>query len=132
MGDLNTVRAFNIPADDIGRASAFYEKVFGWNARSIPGSGGDYHSLVMQTGSEDNRRCEPIAGGLYRRGTNGLDQVFLEVTVGSIDRCLEAVLAGGGRLVRDKKPMLDFAFFAVVQDTEGNLLGLWEDIPGKE
>jgi uncharacterized protein len=129
MGGINAVRAFNIPADDIGRASDFYRKVFGWGARAIPGSGGDYTSLIMPSNGAGQGMDGPMAGGLYRRGTNGLGQVFLEVTVASIDRSMKEVLSAGGRLVREKRPMLDFAFFAVVQDTEGNLIGLWEDMP---
>jgi predicted enzyme related to lactoylglutathione lyase len=128
MVGLNSVKAFNIPVEDMDRASAFYERVFGWSTRSIPGSGGDYHSLQMPSvfGGPDGNGL--VAGGLYNRGTNGLGQVFLEVAVGSIEECVENVIASGGRLIRGKKPMLDFALFAVVEDTEGNPIGLWEDL----
>lgn len=128
MIGINSVRAFNIPVEDMDRASVFYEKVFGWGARSILGSGGDYHSLQMPSISGGSDGDEPVAGGLYKRGTNGLGQVFLEITVGSIEECIDNVIASGGRLIRGKKPMLDFALFAVVEDTEGNPIGLWEDL----
>jgi predicted enzyme related to lactoylglutathione lyase len=130
MNGFNAIRAFNIPVDDMERASQFYKAVFGWDSNFIPGSGGNYHSLTRPQSPGATRIEEPITGGLYVRGTNGLGQTFLEITVSSIDQCLQKVISSGGHLVREKMPMLDFAYFAVVADTEGNLLGLWEDIPG--
>jgi predicted enzyme related to lactoylglutathione lyase len=130
MRGINEVRAFNIPVDDMDRASQFYKIVFGWDSNFIPGSGGNYHSLMMTPIHRGAIEQDPIAGGLYARGTNGLGQVFLEITVSSIEQSIQKVCSSGGYLVREKKPMLDFAYFAVVADTEGNLLGLWEDCPG--
>jgi hypothetical protein len=53
---------------------------------------------------------------------------FLEIKVDSIDSVIERIVAAGGEILKDKSPISDFAFFAVVKDTEGNLLGLWEDV----
>jgi hypothetical protein len=50
------------------------------------------------------------------------------VSVPSIDEYLKKIEAEGGQLVTPKTPILDIAFFAVVKDTEGNAIGLWEDI----
>ena len=69
-----------------------------------------------------------INGGLFLRGTNGLKEMFLEVTVPSIDEYLKRIECEGGQLVKEKGPILDIAFFAVIKDTEGNLVGLWEDV----
>jgi predicted enzyme related to lactoylglutathione lyase len=52
------------------------------------------------------------------------------VRVRSVDECVEKVLAEGGTVVKPKARLLDFAYFAIVEDTEGNALGLWEDIEG--
>jgi predicted enzyme related to lactoylglutathione lyase len=127
---MNGVRAFNLPVDDMQRARRFYENVFGWEVRPIPGSGGNFHAAHTVAVDENEEPLEPgaINGGLFRRGTHGLTQTFLEVTVPSIDEHLRKVEAEGGQLVRPKGPVLDIAFFAVVKDTEGNLLGLWEDV----
>jgi predicted enzyme related to lactoylglutathione lyase len=69
-----------------------------------------------------------INGGLFKRGTHGLNETFLEVTVPSIDEYLKKVEAEGGQLVKPKGPILDIAYFAVVRDTEGNAIGLWEEM----
>lgn len=67
-------------------------------------------------------------GGFYKRGTYGLEDTFLEIEVESIEGCLEKIVAEGGEIVRPKSPILDMAFFSVVRDSEGNVLGLWENI----
>ncbi len=125
---MDPVRSFNLPVDDMARAAQFYEKVFGWSVGAIEGSGGDYHHAVT---SELDEKDLPLSkgvinGGLFRRGTHGIDRTFLELEVSSIDESMRKVLENGGRLVREKRPMLEFAFFAIVQDTEGNYLGLME------
>lgn len=125
---MDHVRSFNLPVDDMARAVEFYDKAFGWSVGAIKGSGGDYHHAVT---SEVDENGEPLSrgainGGLFRRGTHGIDRTFLELEVSSIDESLRKVLGNGGRIVREKRPMLDFAFFAIVQDTEGNYLGLME------
>jgi predicted enzyme related to lactoylglutathione lyase len=127
---MDNVRAFDIPVDDMPRAKRFYEKVFGWKIRAIPGSGGNFHAAnTMPVDENDELKVlGAINEGLFQRGTNGLRETFLEVTVPSIDESLKKIESEGGQLVRPKGPILDIAFFAVVKDTEGNLLGLWEDV----
>lgn len=122
------VRSFNLPVNDMARAAEFYEKVFGWRVGAIKGSGGDYHQTVTSEVDADGVPLskDSINGGLFRRGTHGIDVTFLELEVSSIDDSVSKVLENGGRIVREKRPMLDFAFFAIVQDTEGNYLGLME------
>jgi predicted enzyme related to lactoylglutathione lyase len=48
--------------------------------------------------------------------------------VSSIDDYLKKIESAGGKTVMAKSPILDFAFFALIKDTEGNIIGLWEDI----
>ena len=78
-----------------------------------------------------DRQGEPrepggINGGLYIRGTNGLTSTFLEINVSSIDAVLDKLVSLGGSVVRDKSTILDIAYFAVIKDSEGNHIGLWE------
>jgi hypothetical protein len=112
------------------RAKKFYEKVFGWEIHPIQGSGGDFHAAHTVPVDENDEPQVPggINGGLFKRGTDGLKETFLEVTVSSIDECLKKVEAEGGHLIKPKGPMLDIAYFAVVEDSEGNSIGLWEDV----
>jgi predicted enzyme related to lactoylglutathione lyase len=127
---MDNVRAFDIPVDEMQRAKRFYEKVFGWEIHPVPGSGGDFHAAdtVPVDENDEPKVRGAINGGLFKRGTNGLNETFLEVTVRSIDECLKKIEVEGGQLVKPKGPILDIAFFAVVKDSEGNIIGLWEDV----
>jgi len=122
------VRSFNLPVDDMGRAVDFYSRVFGWSSEAIKGSGGEYHHATTSVVDDDGVPLSKgaINGGLFKRGTHGIESAFLELEVDSIDDTVKKVLMNGGRIVREKRPMLDFAFFAIVQDSEGNCLGLME------
>ncbi|MBM3301005.1 MAG: VOC family protein [Deltaproteobacteria bacterium] len=126
---MDGVRAFNLPVDNMARASRFYRETFGWDIRRIPGSGGDYHFAVTTPADEEGKpkRIGAINGGLFERGTHGIRETFLEIMVESIDECVLKVVAAAGREIRAKKPIAGTSFFAIVQDSEGNYLGLWEE-----
>ncbi|HVE61010.1 MAG TPA: hypothetical protein VNA26_04280, partial [Chitinophagaceae bacterium] len=49
------------------------------------------------------------------------------VNVPSVDEYIEKVKAAGGKLVKGKETVEGMGSYAYVSDTEGNLLGLWED-----
>ena len=127
---MDRVKAFDIPADDMERAKRFYEQVFDWKITPIPGSGGNFHAATTMPVNENGEPKVPggINGGFFQRGTHGLDGTFVEINVPSIDEYLKRIELAGGKLVKPKSPMLDIAFFALVKDTEGNIIGLWEDI----
>ncbi|MDD1772367.1 MAG: hypothetical protein LUQ09_05545 [Methanomassiliicoccales archaeon] len=125
---MDKVRSFNIPVLDMKGAGEFYRRVFGWEIEPVLGSGGDFHRVGTTEVDESGEpiSCGAINGGLFRKGTHGIGTTFLELEVMSIDDTVAKVLQNGGALVREKRPMLDFAFFAIVQDIDGNYLGLME------
>jgi len=125
---MDKVRSFNIPVRDMQGAANFYRNVFGWSIGAIEGSGGDYHRALTTAVDGDGVPLAPdaINGGLFRKGTHGVDVTFLELEVDSIDETVSKVLENGGSMAREKRPMLDFAYFAIVRDPEGNYLGLME------
>ena len=127
---MNRVKAFDIPVDDMKRAQRFYQEVFNWKITPIPGSGGNFHAALTVPVDENGDPKVPggINGGFFQRGTDGLEDTFLEISVPSIDEYLKKIESAGGKLVKPKGPILDIAFFAVIKDTEGNIIGLWEDI----
>ena len=127
---MNRVCTFDLPVDYMGRAKRFYEEVFGWKIAPVPGSGGNYHSAITVPSDEKGEPKVPggINGGFYKRGTHGLTGTFIEINVPSIDKCLKKVEEAGGKTVLGRGPISDLGFFAVVKDTEGNIIGLWEDV----
>ena len=113
---------FEIAADDPERAAAFYRKVFGWEIQKWEGP---MEYWVITTGPKE----EPgIDGGLGRRTEPGAGT---ENTIGvdSVDKAVERVVAGGGKVTRPKHAVPGVGWLAYCADTEGNQFGLMQDDP---
>lgn len=41
---------------------------------------------------------------------------------------MDKVITFWRSMIHPWKPIMDFAYFAVIKDHEGNFLGLWEDV----
>ncbi len=116
---------FEIPADNVKRAQAFYSKAFGWQMNSIPGMN---YTMVGTTPSDQNGMpTEPgaINGGMAKRGAP-LKAPVITIGVQSIDESLETVKKLGGKVVKKKEAVGDMGFAAYFKDTEGNVIGLWQ------
>lgn len=127
---MDKVVLFQIPVDDMERAKKFYQEVFGWEISAIPGSGGNYHAATTVPVDEKGQPKVPggINGGLFQRGTHGLEGITIDINVSSIDEYMKKIEAASGKTVMPKIPILNFALFALIMDTEGNIIGLWEDV----
>lgn len=122
----SSVVHFEIPVDDVERAGEFYRKVFDWEISSMPGMG--YTLLSTTATGEDGRPSEPgaINGGMMRR-TGELTAPILTIAVEDIDATLEQLASLGGSTVRGREPVGDMGFAAYFTDSEGNVVGLWEN-----
>jgi predicted enzyme related to lactoylglutathione lyase len=116
---------FEIPADDLGRAEAFYRDVFAWEINSIPGMG---YTLVGTTPSTENGPTQPgaINGGMLARAAP-ITAPVVTIEVDDIEAALKAIERLGGRTIRERMPVGDMGFAAYFADTENNVLGLWEN-----
>ena len=117
---------FEIPADDPARAQDFYRAAFGWDVNAMPDVG---YALLRTTATDENGApTEPgaINGGmLTRQGPFTTPVVTVEVD--DIDKALATIEEQGGSTVRAKEPVMEMGFAAYFTDTEGNLMGLWEN-----
>ena len=52
---------------------------------------------------------------------------MVTIEVDDIDQALATITAQGGATVRGREPVTDMGFAAYFTDTEGNLMGLWEN-----
>ncbi len=112
---------FEVPADDVARAKAFYTELFGWQIEATPGFS-DY--WMIQTGPEG----QSLGGGLFKRSTP--DQgVINYVGVESVTDYAAKVAQLGGKILMPRSPVPGMGWFAVFQDTEGNVMALWETDP---
>lgn len=118
---------FELPADDENRAREFYTSVFGWGFQVMPEM--DY-SLAMTTPMGDDGRpavAGSINGGLFRR--SDLTTPVVTVDVEDIDDALRQIVALGGSVHREKMEVPGMGWNAYFKDTEGNVVGLWQNVP---
>ena len=125
---MDGVNLFGLPVDDMERAKKFFSKTFGWSFMAT-GMDGDHHFATTVPTDENGLPIEPggINGGLFQRGTYEQQYPSFFIKVKSIDDTIDRVQKNGGKLVFAKIPIADFAYFAQINDTEGNLISLWED-----
>jgi len=116
---------FEIQADDVQRAKAFYETCFDWKIDMImtkEKGGMDYWGLT--TGPDGT---PGINGGLYQRpADNKLTTYDCTLQVDNIDTAIEAVKANGGHVHGDKMEIPGVGWFATAYDTEGNKFGIMQ------
>ena len=118
---------FEIQADDLDRAQAFYRDVFGWKFEDYSHfTGGDpYFGIVA--GSED----EPgINGGLMQRPApapgagQGANAFVCTMGTDDYDATHDLILAAGGQVAMPKYALPGMAWQGYYVDTEGNTFGI--------
>jgi uncharacterized protein len=127
---MKRVVHFEIPADDIERAKKFYS-LFDWQLQDWPMPDGSVYvgATTTEVDSSTHVPKEPgaINGGIVKRSAE-ITTPQVTINVPSVDEYIRKVEAAGGRLVKAKQQIGEMGYYAYVTDTEGNLLGLWEDI----
>jgi predicted enzyme related to lactoylglutathione lyase len=117
----HTIVHFEIPADDVERARAFYKELFGWQIESPPGFS-DY--WLIETGPEG----EAVGGGLMARQMP--EQAIVNyIGVESVAEYASRIEQLGGTIIMPRSPVPGMGWFAVFQDPEGNVMALWENDP---
>lgn len=116
FGMTGRVDHFELPADDVGRAQAFYSEIFGWKMEDW----GDGN--IMVEAAEGG-----IGGDIHQRGTT-VPHPTVVITVEKIEDALAAISERGGTAVSDIEVMEGMGRYCYFTDTEGNLVGLWDDI----
>lgn len=110
---------FELPATDLARARAFYEAVLSIALRPETFMGMAMALFPYEEGS---------VGGALVQGSNLAPSrdgavVYLD-TRGELDACLARVAAAGGKVLLPRTDIGAPGFIALVQDTEGNRVGL--------
>ena len=110
-----------IPVDDMDRARRFYEHVFELTLQRMPGT-------EFEMWAFDSDQTNYGAGGAlihmpgYAAGKPGATVYF------ACEDCavrLERAVAAGGRVHRPKTSLGPYGFLALVEDVEGNTIGLY-------
>lgn len=114
-GDITHI---DIPVSDHAAAQTFYSTLFGWQISEVPG----FEGYPMWTAPN-----QISGGGLAPRG-EGFVQPRSYVEVDSIEDTLASVADNGGRVVMEKSPISETSWWAVFEDPDGNVLGLYEGV----
>jgi uncharacterized protein len=125
---MNKVVHFEIPFDDKEKSIEFYKKVFGWKMKDMP----EMNYTIAHTVEVDENMMPKehgaINGGMYKRGDGSAKSPVIVIDVDDIDTKIKEVEEAGGSVFRAKVNVGKMGFYTQVKDTEGNIIGLWENI----
>ena len=117
---------FEVPYDNGDRARRFYGDVFGWQIHSMP----EMQYDMVSTGpvSDQGMPSEPgyVGGGMTQRG-DIVSRPVITIQVDDVADTLARVRSSGGSAVGEPIPVGDMGVAAYFQDSEGNLMGLWQN-----
>jgi uncharacterized protein len=105
-----------IPAADIARSAAFYEKVFGWNIRQR----GDGRTAF------DDTTGEMSGAWVQGRPPASAPGILFYIMVDNVDATLGLVVGNGGKVVQPigaDAPEITARF----SDPAGNVIGLYQE-----
>ncbi len=128
----NRVAHFEIHADSLERAIAFYRNVFGWDFQPWPMPDGTTYWMILTAPKESAE--VGINGGMILRPcppTEGAasNAFVCTITVDSFDVIAEAILAHGGKVALPKMALAGMAWQGYFLDTEGNTFGIHQADP---
>jgi predicted enzyme related to lactoylglutathione lyase len=116
---------FEIHAESVERAIAFYTKLFGWEFTQW----GTQPYWLIKTGEPPERG---IDGGLLpRRGPGPVEMAAVNayvctIGVADLDATVKALTDAGGRVALPRMPIPTVGWLAYGKDTEGNLFGMMQ------
>jgi predicted enzyme related to lactoylglutathione lyase len=109
---------FEIPADNLNRAKKFYSSLFGWKINAFRGM---KEYLHIDTGGAD---ASPDGGMMTRKCPE--QPIVQYVSVDSVTKFTTKIEKLGGKICMPKTAVPQMGYFAVCQDTEKNIFGIWE------
>jgi predicted enzyme related to lactoylglutathione lyase len=122
MTKMNAVAWFDIYVDDLDRAVAFYETILATKLEALGDPTGE-----MQMMSFPADMTAYGAGGALTKSPHAGPGAGGTVIYFAADDCADVekrVGAAGGQIVQPKFSIGEFGFVSLLQDTEGNVIGL--------
>ncbi len=123
----NTIVHFEIPADDPEKLAEYYRGLFGWKVQHQP----EMNYWMIETVSTDaqGRPTEPgVNGGIMRR-IMPEQRIMNYVGVESVDEAAARAASLGGSVLLPRQAVPGMGWFAVCQDPQGNLFGVFQEDP---
>jgi hypothetical protein len=119
---MNEPSYFEIQADDLGRATHFYEQIFGW--KFIKEAEMPIEYWRIETGG--------LRGGMLRRPAtapperSGANAYACSMEVESFDEIAQKIVSSGGAVALPKFAVPGKCWQGYFIDTEGNTFGIFE------
>lgn len=124
---MDKVVHFEIAAEDMARAEKFYGEAFGWKMHPMP----EMSYTIVNTVETDEKgmpqSAGAINGGIMLKNETAPYPIVV-IKVASIEESLKKIEAVGGKMVMPTQPVGDMGLYARVRDTEGNIIGVWQDL----
>jgi hypothetical protein len=114
-----SVTHFEIYAEEPPKLAQFYKALFGWSI--VKAIDVDYFHIHMAPSDGT-----AVKGGVMLRPIASPKSWVSYVCVDSIDETLERVRQLGGRVVDHKSAVPKAAWYAVVEDPEGNIFAVYQ------
>ena len=134
---MNGPTYFEIQAEDLARASHFYQEIFGWKFTKAPGepTGLPIEYWRIETGTTVGMASNGMRGGLLKRPTQtpppqyGTNAYVCSFQVEDFDKIAEQIVRQGGKIALAKFAVPATCWQGYFIDTEGNTFGLYQPDP---
>ena len=132
MNKPNPVVHFEMPYEDAGRMTKFYEQAFGWKPNVLGPEMGNYIVVHTTETDEQNMVKKPgtINGGFFKR-TKPDQAPSIVIAVEDVREAMKRVVEAGGTILGGQTPgepddIPGIGLYCSFLDTEGNRVGFLE------
>ncbi len=122
---MDRVVHFEIPVNSPMRATDFYSNVFGWKIKRFEGMNYEMVNTVEIDKKMMPKKAGAINGGIFKR--KGNEKPIVVISVDNIERTLSRIKEKGLKTMHIQV-IGNMGKYARFVDTEGNVVGLWENI----
>jgi uncharacterized protein len=129
---MDKVVHFEIPFDDQERAQKFYKELFNWKIEKA----GEMPYWMARTVEVDDKQMPKesgaINGGMLKKDEQndpGSSNPTVVIKVQDIGDTSTKIKESGGEILMEPRKVMDMGLYTRFKDTEGNTVGLWQDLP---
>ena len=121
----NVINWFEIYTSDFERAKKFYSQVFKCELTDLP-MGNENHPEMKYATFPSDPNAWGASGALVKIDVAkpGAGGTLVYFSTKDVNDELSRVESAGGKIVRPKQDIGEYGFIALVEDTEGNMIGL--------
>jgi predicted enzyme related to lactoylglutathione lyase len=119
-----SIMHFEINGDNLEKLRTFYSELFGWRFERAP-TIEEY--WLIKTSNLGHKDGIGINGGLTKSDSRARG-VINYISVESIEDCRAKTVELGGRVLSPKTEVSDMGWYILVEDPEGNMFAIWEDM----